>query len=195
MHITRRAFGLSLLSASSLTLLPRASGATTLRALSLEELIEFSDRAALGTPVHFSSDYFYVRGSRRIVTWTRFAQEENLYSGEAQEEELLIMTLGGKVGNLRQKVPGEAALTLGQRCLLFPSPENSDGTRQVIGMGQGKFAVEKSERLDVLRQSRDLPHLIRSRKSGTGGTVPRTALETLSGKSLAEARALLRGRK
>lgn len=176
-------------------MLPSTSGATTLRALSLEELIEFSDRAALGTPVHFSSDYAYVGGSKRIVTWTRFAQEENLYLGEAQEEEILIMTLGGKVGNLRQKVPGEAALTLGERCLVFPSSENPDGTRQVIGMAQGKFSVEKGERLDVLRQSRELPHLIRSRKGGTGGTVPRTALETLSGKSLAEARSLLRGRK
>lgn len=195
MLITRRAFGLGLVSAGAVTMLPLTSSATTLHALSLEELIEFSDRAALGTPVHFSSDYAYVRGSRRIVTWTRFAQEENLYSVDGQQDEILIMTLGGKVGNLRQKVPGEAALTLGERCLVFPSPEQVDGTRHVVGMAQGKFAIEKGDRIDLLRRSRDLPHLLPSRKVRKGGTATRTALETLSGKSLDEARSLLRGRK
>lgn len=164
-----------------------------MRALSLDDLINFSDRASLGTPIHYSSDYAYVRGSRRIVTWTRIAQEEDLYSEEGHEEEILIMTLGGKIGSLRQKVPGEAALTMGQRCLIFASPEEPDGTRHVIGMAQGKFSVEKGERLDVLRPSTDLPHLVRSRKGGTGG--PKTAMETLGGKSLDEARSLLRGRK
>lgn len=195
MLITRRTFGVSLASASAITLLPSLSRATTMRALSLDELIEFSDRASLGTPVHYSSDYTYVGGSRRIVTWTRISQEENLFSGEPQEEELVVMTLGGKVGNLRQKVPGEAALTLGQRCLVFISPELSDGTRQVVGMAQGKFSVENGDRLEVLRPSRELPHLIRSQKSGPGGAPPATAIETLDGKSLSDARSLLKGRK
>lgn len=195
MLITRRTFGFSLASAGAVTLLAHSSEATTVRALSLDNLIEFSDRASLGTPVHYSSDFAYIRGSRRIVTWTRIAQEEDLYSEDGQADEILVMTLGGKVGNLRQKVPGEAALTMGQRCLIFASSEQPDGTRQVIGMAQGKFTVEKGERLDVLRPSRDLPHLVRSRQGGAGGAVLKTAMETLSGKSIDEARSLLRGRK
>jgi hypothetical protein len=192
---TRRAFGLSLATAGALTILPRLTKATTVRALSLQQLIEFSNRAALGTPVHYSSDYAYVGGSRRIVTWTRVVQEENLYSSEEQAEELLIMTLGGKVGSLRQKVPGEAALTMGQRCLIFTGEEAPDGTRQIVGMGQGKFTVEQSDRIEILRPSRDLPHLVRSRKAGPGGEPVPTAMEVLSGKSLSEARELLRGQK
>lgn len=195
MLITRRSFGLGLASAGALTLYPALSHATTMRALSLDELIEFSERVCLGTPVHFNSDYFYVAGTRRIVTWTRIVQDENLFSPEVQRDELQVMTLGGKVGNLRQKVPGEAALTMGQRCVVFISPELSDGTRKVVGMAQGKFTLETGDRLEILRPSRALPHLIRSQKGTKGAPPPPAAIETLDGKTLSEVRALLRGRK
>ncbi len=193
MLLSRRSFQLGLTAcATSLTLAPPAL-ATTVLGLSLDEMVKRSQRVTVGVPVHYSSEWAFVGGTRRIVTFTRVVQEEDLFSDERSADELLVMTLGGTVGDLRQKVPGEAALPLGERALLFATPEYEDGVRLVVGMAQGKYALEADDDRAILRPSRALPHLIRRKqRDGTDETI---AVEALSGKSLGETRRLVRGMK
>jgi hypothetical protein len=105
-----------------------------------------------------------------------------------------VMTLGGKVGDLRQKVPGEATLTLGQRVLLFATLPAADGVRSIVGMSQGKYDIVAGGASggDVLRQSAQMPHLVRARPKPGLPPAP-VAIEVLAGKSIKDARFLLRG--
>lgn len=170
--------------------LPRTTHATTLRALSVADLVQRSDRASVGVAVHTRSEWIELAGSRRIVTFTRFMQTQDLLGDESGEDELLMMTLGGKVGDLRQKVPGEATLTLGQEALLFATEAADDGSRRVVGMAQGKYGVERNDRGALVRASRALPRLV-SARPGPGGRAPRRAVDALHEKSLDEVRSLL----
>jgi len=168
--------------------------ATTLRALSLEDLVAASDRAVVGRAVHHDSDWAYVAGARRIVTWTRVLQEDDLLGESGAQDEVLVMTLGGKVGDLRQKVPGEATLTLGERVLLFTSAAASDGACHIVGMSQGKYEIVagQSGGDGVLRRSAQIPHLVRAQPKPGFPPAP-LAIEVLAGKSLKDARTLVRG--
>jgi hypothetical protein len=126
----------------------------------------------------------YLGGAKRIVTLTRVLQEQD-YLNEVQEDEVEIMTLGGRVGSLLQKVPGSAQLPVGQAGLLFIGGESSD-YRQVIGMAQGHFTIDSAPETPLLRMSRHLPHLFpkRSRPEVPAGAA-------LDGRTLAEARDLI----
>lgn len=192
MLTSRRHFHLALGACAATLALSPSAHATTVLALSLEEMVARSQRATVGTPVHYSSEWAFIGGGRRIVTYTRVLQEENLLLDGSGEEEILIMTLGGQVGNLRQKVPGEAALPVGERALVFATPELTDGTRRVVGMAQGKYSVEKDGHLDIVRPSRRLPHLVRRAQPDPDRPPPPTAVENLDGKTVEEARRLVR---
>lgn len=168
--------------------LPRGAHATTALALSLEKMVERSSRVVVGTPVEHSCHWAWVGGSERIVTWTRVLQDADLLTPDDQRDEVLVMTLGGKVGSLRQKVAGEAALRTDERCVVFLSGKRSL-TSRVVGMAQGHFPLETADE-EVLTVSRDLPHLVGKRPQD-GPVRERAAIDALRGLPLRHVRQML----
>jgi hypothetical protein len=163
--------------------LPRVSQATTARAVSLSTLVARSSRIARATPLEGFSRFEDVGDTRHIVTYTRLRMDE-LINGSPSEPEILVRTLGGRVGELGEIVHGEAVLALNEGCLVFlhTSPE---GIEQVTEMAQGHYPVlSDASGLLRLRASRNMPRLLASAGA---------AVAQLSGLPLSEARGLILG--
>jgi len=192
MILSRRGFGISLGAVGATCALPGSALASTAIALSLETLVSRSDRVVTGTPVSHESEWVSVEGSRRIVTTTRFVQKSNWFADDEEEDELLIATLGGQIGDLHQKVAGEAELRLGEESVLFVSGEQRL-LRRVIGMGQGHYPVDNDGELRRVRRSREMPHLVGDRPGAHAVPRKRRAVDVLHGASLEDARSLVRG--
>lgn len=125
--------------AAGLVLHGRPARASIARAVSLRELVRSSERALVATALAAEGRFESVGGRRRIVTYTRLRVEERL-GGPGGLGELLVRTLGGKVGDVGQVVHGEALLLLGEPALMFlaPSPE---GPLVVTAMAQGHYPI------------------------------------------------------
>lgn len=164
--------------------LPRVSQATTARAVSLSALVARSSRVARGTPLESFTRFEDIGDTRHIVTYTRLGVEE-LISGAPNEPEILVRTLGGRVGNMGEIVHGEAVLAINEPCLVFlhTSPE---GIEQVTEMAQGHYPMLSDASGSLrLRASRNMPRLL--------GGAAAAAVTQLSGLPLSEARALILG--
>ncbi len=161
---------------------PRASQATTARAVSLRDLVARSTRIVLGVPLEGTPRYEQVGETRHIVTYTRFRVDE-LIQGGPQEPELLVRTMGGRLGQLGEIVHGEAELALNEACVMFVHA-NPDGFEQVTAMAQGHYPM-RSDAGGALRlsASRNMAHLIGQD----------SAVTQLSGLKLDEARSLILG--
>ncbi len=189
----------NLLLGSSLALLnftqTTPARATSAIYLTLPQLRARSKRVVIGRPVLHESDWADVGGSRRIVTTTRFVQTHDWLQAESEDEkvedELLIKTLGGRVGNIGQKVAGEAQLPLNKEILLFIGGGDSSHQR-VIGMGQGAYPIEQEEGAPLLRRSHHLPFLVGRRKKKDAPEMERPAVELLDGASFPRAFSLIR---
>lgn len=173
------------MAAPALTLaawLPSEAHATVARALSLPELVTGSRATLLGVPREASSHWETLGGSRRIVTYTRVEVVEPL--GGDPGAELLLRTLGGRVGKIGQIVHGEAVLTLDQPTVLFVT-DSAEGPPVVTAMGQGEYPVhEEGDGERRLRLSPRMPEL-------HGGADARAAARRLAGRPLGEARQLI----
>lgn len=117
--------------------------ATIARALELSRLVATSTSIVLAQPVSARSTWETLGPSRRIVTYTRVRVAESVV-GEAQPgAELVIRTLGGRVGDIAQTVGGEASLREEDPALLFLTPERtSTSLWQLVGMSQGYYPVK-----------------------------------------------------
>lgn len=138
--------------------LSRFAGATLARALTLSELVRASGRIVRGTPVERFSTWENLGGRRRIVTHTRLLVAEDL-ARPKDEEEVLVLTWGGRVGDVAQIAHGEAALQIGEPSVVFLTSERA-GQRRVTAMAQGHYPLEQRGRDLVLRRSPQLPELV-----------------------------------
>jgi hypothetical protein len=160
----------------------REARATTARAVTLRELVQRSNSVVVVTPLARQSHWMELGGARRIVTETRARVEELVAGGDPDSSEVFFRTLGGRVGTLGQLVEGEAEFRLGEPALVF-------GRRvepvmfSVAAMAQGHYPIARGEQDRMLRASPKLPSLI-----GMSGS----AVARLSGRSLSEARGLVR---
>lgn len=166
--------------AAGLVLHGRPAEASIARAVSLRELVSGSERGLVATALAAESRFETVGGRRRIVTYTRVRVDEVL-GGPNDGSELLVRTLGGKVGDVGQVVHGEAVLLLGEPALVFlgPSPE---GPLVVTAMAQGHYPI----RADKSGERRVLP------SPRLGELVGQGAARELSGKRVSEATSLVR---
>jgi hypothetical protein len=123
--------------------LPKVAQASVARALSLVDLSRQSENALVGTALEAASRWEVVGGRKRIVTYTRVRVDE-LFAGEATESEILVRTLGGKVGKVGQVVHGEAMLLLKEPAVLFIGYA-PDGVIGVAGMSQGHYPIRADE--------------------------------------------------
>jgi hypothetical protein len=179
--LTRRsALVFLVLAAAGAGVTGRAEGSIA-RALSLADLVRQSEQIVVGTPLAASSRWEQIGGRRRIVTYTRVRVDE-AWAGGAGGVELLVRTLGGRVGKIGQVVHGEAFLQLGEATVLFVGLA-PDATPVIVGMSQGHFPL----RSDASGTRRLAPSPRLFELSGRD-----SAVERLSGRRLAEAREIVR---
>jgi len=160
----------------------RPALASLARALPVAELVGRSRHVLVGEPLDAYSVWEQLGSRKHIVTYTRVRAVELLAGADPAQDELLVRTLGGRVGELGELVHGEAMLTLGERSVLFVMP-----TRDALGvtaMAQGHYPLRRdnagAERLHRSPEAAELLH-----EEGS-------AVKRLTGLQIAEARSLVR---
>ena len=161
---------------------PTAGHATTARAVSLQDLVKRSTRIARTTSLESWSRSEAIGDTRHIVTYSRLRVDDLIHG--PSEAEILVRTLGGRIGELGEIVHGEAEIALNEPCVVFLH-QNSDGIEQVTAMAQGHYplAMDTAGK-PHLRASRNMPRLLGSGLS---------AVAQLSGLRFEEARGLILG--
>jgi len=139
--------------------LPAPAQAAVARARSVRDHVVRSRFAVLATALSRESTWAQVGDSRRIVTITRARVEELVTGSQPETSEVLIQTLGGRVGKVGQLVDGEADFTVGETSLVF-ARELEVQRFGVTAMAQGHYPLALESRGHVLRPSRSLPVLV-----------------------------------
>lgn len=129
------------------------------------------------------SSWLQLGGKKRIVTTTRLLHDETWLDADGTGESL-VSTLGGRVGDIAQRVHGEANLRDEEPCLVFLGDERESG-RAVIGLSQGHYVLKEHGAVRRLARSHDLPHLAPAPTS-------RWAVTRLEFQRLEEARAAVK---
>lgn len=138
------------------------SDASIVQALELEELVDGSDRIFLGR-VAYSESFEYPNG--QIGTWHRIVVERDI-RGTAAEQEVMVETLGGTIGDLGMRVAGEPELTVGERVVVFGHAGGELEAIRPVGMGQGVMRVRTEAGVDHVRQTRAGMVLMRRNAQG-----------------------------
>ncbi len=178
---TRRTFLASLLALTQ-SFEAQPAGASLARGLTLEELVTKSAHHVVATALDAHSEWATFGPNRVIVTETRVRIEEALVGGSPGDE-LLVRVLGGRIGELGERVDGQAELVLGRACVLFLTRAD-EGRTFVTGAAEGHYLLAAHEN-DALRlePSPHLPRLLHPEAA---------AVAHLRGRTLAEARELVR---
>jgi hypothetical protein len=113
--MTRR----SMLGAAALALLRPGRLWARVGAAPLAELLAHSDCCVVARSLAATSSFRVLGGARRIVTLHRLRVDEALDGPVRAGDELTLRTLGGRVGDLAQRVFGEAELAIDEPALLF----------------------------------------------------------------------------
>ena len=110
--------------------------------VSLPKLAADSSFALVGVARSAESRWVRIGRQKRIVTRTRVSVQQVVHG--ARVSEVMIETLGGRVGSVGQVVHGEAVLLLGERSLLFL--QRADETQfWVSHFAQGHYPVRGKE--------------------------------------------------
>lgn len=196
--VTRRRFllGSALCTASCLILGASApdAAASTVRLLELRDLLSHSQVVLVGTPVLAEGRWELVGRTRRIVTYTRVVVDE-VITGKLDSSEIIVRTLGGRVGDIGQIVHGEAVLRKNQPYLLFASsvPQRAPTHFYVTGMAQGQFLIRTDPKQVRRLAAQQSERLERVSPTGTPSARPKvSAAAQLSGLRLADAKALIK---
>jgi hypothetical protein len=156
--------------------------ATLARALRLDELVARSRHVLVGEPLEAYSVWETIGDRKHIVTYHRVRTLELFAGVKPEHDELLVRTLGGRVGKLGELVAGEAQLSPGARGVLFVAQARE--VLAVTAMAQGHYPLARdaagAERLRRSAQATDLL------------SVDGSAVKRLHGLSLGDARTLLR---
>jgi hypothetical protein len=151
-------------------LLPAVALCSTLRPHSVAERFAAADRVAL---VQVVSRVTQAQGGERnLKTYTRLLIGED-YKGTGPREVTLVQ-LGGRLGAVEARVPGDADFTVGETALVFlhcPTPERC----YLLALGEGKVAVVGGEALvhDLFTNrwsKRPLAQLVAELKRGPAAT-------------------------
>lgn len=148
---------------------PSPSQATTMRFKSLRELVRGSDVTLLGEPVESQS---FWQGTR-IMTRVR-VQVREVWSGTLPQHSLVdVITPGGVVGDIGQRVDGAAVLSQNTQVVLHL--RRHEGEYWPTAMAQGVWVVPK----DPLSQALIRPgadHLVYGLSHNAGGdtALPKT---------------------
>lgn len=151
------------------------------RAVRLEELVARSRHVVLGEPIEAYCQWERIGDRKHIVTYTRVRAHELLGGEDPKQDELLVRTLGGRVGELGQLVHGEARLRIADRGVLFVAA--AQDVLAVTAMAQGHYPLKRDRAgVELLRRSPAAAELLDEANS---------AVQRLAGLRVAEARALV----
>jgi hypothetical protein len=123
---------------SSLTLLPRATRATVMEPLSIDEL---AHRASL-VVVARALDTHALLIAGRIYTDVALRVEETVRGSAAPGATVVVRTPGGVIGNEGQQVPGAPTFAAGQRYVVFLRT-GAGGTVETVALAQGVLPVQE----------------------------------------------------
>ena len=120
--------------------MPQTARASVLVKLSLSEMTARAEHVLVGRVEKVTSQF--VTGQDGMI-WTEvYIRCARSIRGVREGEVLKVRHLGGTVGELGQKVFGEASYRMGEEVLILA--EEREGTYFSIGMAQGKFHVDRS---------------------------------------------------
>ena len=170
-----------LIAAAGLALLWRSRGLAQGSADPIDALLALSDCCLVGRPVAAESSWVVLGGARRIATVQDVRVEEVLGGHAARGDVLRVRTLGGRVGEVVQRVFGEAELAPGRPALLFLA--RIEPRLHVVADGAGGcYAIEH----DGAGAAR-----LRADAHALGAEGQRGAMPQLHGITLTEARRTL----
>ena len=157
--ISRRTLLASLGLGVGVGLAPRTAHATLVRGMTLAELVGRSQHVLIGSPLSAECRAMLIGGRRMLVTESRLRVEGVLAVQAPSETELVVRTLGGRLGNEGELVHGQAELARGERCTVFLE-RGPDGVCWVTGMAQGHYPLERANGSLTLRASPQLPTIL-----------------------------------
>lgn len=133
------------------------------QALDLDELVTHADRIVLGR-VLFSESF--QRRDGQFGTWHRIQIERDVRGNAADEREVIVETLGGRIGDLAMHVEGEPSFSVGERVIVFMRGGGPHTASRPVGMGQGVMRVRSEQGVETVSQSREGMLLMRRNASG-----------------------------
>jgi len=131
--------------------------------LELQELVSHADRIVLGR-VLFSESF--QRRDGQIGTWHRIAVEREIRGNAPDEQEVIIETLGGHIGDIAMRVEGEPSFRVDERVLVFIRDGGPYTAFRPVGMGQGVMRVHMEQGIEMVSQSREGLMLVRRNAKG-----------------------------
>ena len=139
------------------------ANASIVQGLELQELVAHADRIILGR-VLFSESFR--RADGQLGTWHRIAVEREVRGHEPDEQEVMLETLGGQIGDLAMRVEGEPSFTVGERVLVFIHDGGPYTAFRPVGMGQGVMRVRTEQGVETVTQNREGLMLMRRNAQG-----------------------------
>jgi len=136
---------------------------SVVQALELQELVAHTDRIVLGR-VLFSESFR--RPDGQLGTWHRIAVERELRGSAPDEQEVIVETLGGQIGDIAMRVEGEPTFTVGERVLVFMRDGGPYTAFRPVGMGQGVMRVRTERGVETVQQNREGVMLMRRNAQG-----------------------------
>jgi hypothetical protein len=133
------------------------------QALELQELVAHADRIILGR-VLFSESFR--RADGQLGTWHRIAVEREIRGSAPDEQEVIVETLGGQMGDIAMRVEGEPSFRVGERVLVFVRHGGPYTAFRPVGMGQGVMRVRREQGVETVTQSREGLMLVRRNAQG-----------------------------
>jgi hypothetical protein len=137
--------------------------ASIVQGLELEELVAHADRIVLGR-VLFSESF--ERPNGQFGTWHRISVEREIRGQAPDEQEVMVETLGGQIGDLGMRVEGEPSFTLGERVIVFIHDGGPYTAFRPVGMGQGVMRVRTEQGVETVTQNRKGLMLMRRNAQG-----------------------------
>ena len=125
------------LAAAAISLAPFAAEATLMRAVPFDEKVEHSAAIVVGKCLRTESQWD--ASHRQILTYATFRIEKTIKGTPAPNQEMTIVTPGGRVGNVRQDSIGIPAFEEGDENLLFV--RNSEVGPTVAYLEQGAYDI------------------------------------------------------
>src|SRR4051794_20142458 len=115
--------------------------ATTVIPMSVEQLATSSTQIVRARAT--SSRASWDAGHAHIYTFTSFDALENLKGSRSSQ--VVVRQMGGRVGNIEQRVAGVRSFHSGDEAVLFLRPsEVGGGVMAIVGLFQGNFAVKRN---------------------------------------------------
>jgi len=154
----------SLLAALLMVGLPTSpANGSIVQGLELQELVAHADRIILGQ-VLFSESF--QRADGQLGTWHRIAVEREIRGSAPDEQEVIVETLGGQMGDIAMRVEGEPSFRVGERVLVFVRDGGPYTAFRPVGMGQGVMRVRREQGVETVTQSREGLMLVRRDAQG-----------------------------